>query len=83
MSVGGRVIEIQEHSLRDLDHPTFRKEVLRLWVVDRYGTETIVYAEPQEDRPKLGENIWWSGGKIYYDHDRKSLTKVGFSRNAS
>ena len=57
MSIGGRIIEIQDHTLVDLDNPSYRKVVIRIWVVDRDGTETVVYADPQEDRPKLGDAV--------------------------
>lgn len=82
MSVGGRLIEIVPHTLTDKDNPTFRREVLRLWVVDRTGDESVVYAVPQTDLPVIGDEVWWSGGKIYFDGDRKHLVKVGYSTSA-
>jgi len=44
MSVGGRLLEIKSHVLLDADDPKFRRDVLRLWVIDRSNFETIVYA---------------------------------------
>lgn len=79
MSVGGRLIEIAPHILRDEDDPAYSRDVIRLWCVDRDGTEVAVYCEPTPDLPTLGENIWWQGGKIMFDRDRKALKKVGFS----
>lgn len=38
-----------------------------------------VYVEPFEDGPKVGEMIWWQSRKVYFDQDRRSLTKVGAS----
>ncbi len=79
MSVGGRLIEILPMHAEDGD------EVLRLWVVGQprspcgVGDETCVYAKPQESLPKLGDEIWWQCGKIYFDGDRQHLKKVGFS----
>lgn len=75
MSVGGRIIEIQPM------HTDSGKPVIRLWVVDRHDTETCVYAEPFErrDGPFLGDEVWWQSGRIYFDQDRRWLTKVGYS----
>ena len=81
MSVGGRLIEMRPYTLRDPDKPEFSRDVMRLWVVDRDGTETIVYARIQDDLPLLGDNIWWQGQKIYFDGDRKHMEKIGFSRS--
>lgn len=75
MSVGGRVIEIAHHKLED------GMPVMRLWVVDRDGTETCVYSHqaPPEGLPHIGEEVWWQAGRIYFDRDRRHLTKVGYS----
>lgn len=79
MAVGGRLIEIATHILRDVDSPEYRRDVIRLWVIDRDGDETIAYAEPAEEMPRLGENIWWQAGKIFFDSDRKYLVKIANS----
>jgi hypothetical protein len=80
MSVGGRLIEIAPHILRD--GPDYRKDVIRLWVVDRNGDETIVYAEPTSPRlPVLGEEIWWHGRTIFFDGDSQQLIRVGYSHS--
>jgi hypothetical protein len=77
----GFLLEIKPFILTDLDDSRFRREVLKLWVIDRNSTdETIIYAELQEDQPKVGERIWWQEeGKIYFDNDTKFLVKVGYS----
>jgi hypothetical protein len=85
MSVGGRLLEIKSHVLLDADDPKFRRDVLRLWVIDRSNFETIVYAEPVESGaplPHHAEEIWWGSGKIYFDGDKKHLVKVGYSTGA-
>lgn len=73
MSVGGRLIEIRPMRHEGGD------DVLRLWVVDRQGDETYVYAAPQDSVPKLGDEVWWQAGRIIFDGDRQTLRKVGFS----
>jgi hypothetical protein len=83
MSVGGRLIEVAPHVLRDADDPSFRRDVIRLWCVDSYGSEIVVYAEPTAELPRVGEEIWWQSGHIMFDRDRKRLTKVGYSHSAS
>jgi len=82
MSVGGRIIEIGPHVLRDADDPAYRRNVIRIWVVDRDGGESIVYVEPAEELPRIGEEIWWSSGKIFFANDHCRLKKVGYSRSA-
>lgn len=79
MSVGGRLIEIVPHILRDADNPDYRRDVIRLWCVDRNGDELIVYCEPTADLPALGDEIWWQGRAIMFDRDRKKLTRVSYS----
>lgn len=74
MSVGGRLIEILPMTC-----PEDGASVVRLWVTDRNGDETCVYAEPQDSLPGLGEEVWWQCRRIYFDGDRQHLTKVGFS----
>lgn len=79
MSVGGKIIEKVPKTLEDGRH------VIRYWVVDEYRPgwfdETCVYAEPSESEPRLGDEIWWQAGKIYFDADKQQLTKVGYSFN--
>lgn len=74
MSVGGSIIEIKPMKLLETG-----QDVIRLWVVDRNGEETCVYAYPANHMPNLGDAIWWQAGKIYFDGDRKRLVKVGYS----
>ena len=69
MSVGGRIIEMRRVTQRDADNPDFARDAWQIWVVDRNGDETIVFAKPQDDMPKLGDEIWWqtsrgSGGSF-------------------
>ena len=79
MSVGGKIIEIGPHVLRDADNPAYRRDVIRLWVIDRHGTESVVYAEPATELPRVGEEVWWSSGKIWFANDHCHLKKVGYS----
>lgn len=76
MSVGGHIIEILPMRLIETG-----QDVVRLWVKDMGypDDETAVYAEPSEIMPSIGDAIWWQGGKIYFDQDRKWLRKVGYS----
>ena len=77
MSIGGRIIEIRRMTVpQDSGAPA---DVVRLWCVDRDGNEICVYAEPQDDMPALGDNVWWHGGKIYFDGERRHLHKLGYS----
>mgnify|MGYP000872330229 CR=1 FL=1 len=78
--VGGRLIEIRPMRLES------GKDVVRLWCMDMRkgaptGDECAVYSETFEPEkgPKIGDNIWWQSGTIYYDGDRQTLRKVGFS----
>ena len=74
MSVGGKIIEIRE----------VRHGVSALWVLDDHPsghTETCVHVETELEMPALGENVWWQGGKVMWDKDRRELRKVGFSHN--
>jgi len=77
--VGGRVIEAKPMRLEN------GKDVIRLWCVEahtgnRTPDECAVYTEPYEDGdgPKIGESIWWQGGRIYFDGDKRDVPKVGF-----
>lgn len=77
MSVGGNIIEMLSMSI---PHEGGVKQVVRLWCHDkRTGDETCVYGEPGGAMPKLGEEIWWQAGRIYFDGDRRSLRKIGCS----
>lgn len=78
--VGGKVIEARSMRLES------GKDVIRLWCVethtgDRAPDECAVYAEPYKegDGPKAGDNIWWQGGQIMFDGDKRTVRKVGFS----
>lgn len=77
MSVGGKIIEKMPVTLED------GRNVIRYHVIDEYRSEwfdeTCVYAEPSDDEPQLGDEIWWQAGLIYFDGDRKHLRKVGYS----
>lgn len=75
MSVGGWIIEIRPMAI-------LGSEVVRLWTVDRNGDETCVYVLPAPVMPVLQQEIWWQGGKVYFDRDTKHLAKVGNSFKA-
>ena len=84
--VGGKVIEAKPMTIMAGDSPGKPTEVIRLWCVetnrdDRTPDECAVYAEAYKDGqgPKVGENIWWQGGRIYFDDDKRDVRKVGFS----
>ena len=79
MSVGGRIIEMRRVTQRDADNPDFARDAWRIWVVDRNGVETIVFAKPQDDMPKLGDEIWWQSRRIFFDGDKKFMHKLGYS----
>lgn len=86
MSVGGRIIEIQDMTITAGDSPGKPTRVNRLWCLDisrdcTSATETCVYAEwyPEGQGPRLGEEIWWQSGQILYDRDRRRVRKIGFS----
>ena len=80
--VGGTLIEIRP--MRVLAGPTPGREVdvVQLWCVgDRHEPydECAVFAEPAEIMPKVGDQIWWQCGKVYFDRDQHTLRKVGYS----
>ena len=81
--MGGAIIEVKEAIIRaNGEHPRSPLRVNRLWCVDRRThEETCVFSEwyPFGKGPKVGESIWWSGGWIFYDGDRKKVKKVGIS----
>lgn len=69
--VGGWVIEIAAAK---------EPGVSRIWVVDRENAdEMCVHARTEAEMPPLGSEIWWQGGKIMWDRDRRTLEKVGYS----
>lgn len=77
--VGGRIIEIQPMRIIAGPYPGKLTDVVRLWVHNDPDDELAVYAEPAEIMPVLGDEIWWQSGRIYFDKDRRSLRKVGYS----
>jgi hypothetical protein len=80
MSVGGKIIEMRPMTITAGDYPGKPTKVVRLWCMDpRNGDEVAVYAEPAEIMPKLGDEVWWQSGRIYFDGDRRSLRKIAFS----
>ncbi len=75
--VGGRVIEIAPAQFNTIS-------IVRIWVISTARNsydECIVYAERGEVMPKLGDEIWWQSGRIYFNRDQNSLKKVGYSVN--
>lgn len=84
MSVGGRIIEILDMTITAGEFPGQPTRVKRLWCLDcrnGYSDETCVYAEwyPEGQGPRMGDEIWWQGGKIFYDCDRRAVRKIGYS----
>jgi hypothetical protein len=79
MSVGGRLLEILPMRLEG------GRDVLRLWVVATKAggpgihDEFCVYAEQQETLPKLGDEVWWQGRRIYFEGDHQHLVRIGYS----
>lgn len=73
--VGGRLIEIAPYRMQD------GTMAARLWVVDTTypHDETCVLAEYADEMPELRDSIRWQSGVIYFDNDRKTLKKVGYS----
>jgi hypothetical protein len=79
VSVGGHIIEMKPVILES------GKEAVRLRVMDAtYGDETHVLAEPWTEGlgPSMGEEVWWQGGKIYFNRDRCHVRKIGYSGDA-
>jgi hypothetical protein len=67
--VGGTLIELVY--LDDM-------KLLRLWVIDpKTYDEMLVYAKPAASTPKVYDNVWWQGSKIYFNNDKSYLVKVG------
>ena len=81
MSVGGHIIEIQPMVITAGSHPGVPTPVKRLWCMDRSGDETCVYAEDYGagDGPVVGDEVWWQAGRIFFDQDRRTVRKVGYS----
>lgn len=72
--VGGTVIE----ALRMRDGAG--RDVIRLWCVDNMD-ECAVYADPasSDGVPSVGDRIWWQSGVIYFDQDKRTARKIGYS----
>lgn len=78
--VGGTVIEAKPMRILAGTHPGTMQDVVRLWCVDNMD-ECAVYADPTstEEMPSVGTRIWWQAGVIYFDQDRRTVRKVGYS----
>ena len=73
--VGGKLIEAAL-----LDKGGAGCEIWRLWCYSEEGEVAVkVRVEPKQELPKLGQEVWWHSGKVYFDNDTKSLLKVGNS----
>lgn len=84
VSVGGKIIEIREMTITAGDYSGKPTRVKRLWCLDArngYNDETCVYAEWYLDGngPKLGEEVWWQSGKIFFNNDSRTVRKVAYS----
>lgn len=80
MTVGGHIIERRPITLEG------GKAAVEYRVMDqahardgRQPDECCVCAEPADVEPGLGDEIWWQAGKIFFDSDKRWLTKIGFS----
>lgn len=74
MSVGGRIVEIRNISATEA----------AIWVLDTNGQvsdETCVHVEIAPAMPLPGDNIWWQSGGVYWDSDRRTLKKIGYSHD--
>lgn len=64
--VGGTIIDI-----------THANGAVKLWVCSDEG-EACVHVE--DDRgiglPHMGEIVWWQGGRVFFDRDRRSAKKL-------
>ena len=72
MMVGGKILSKAKLSL----------EVMQLWCIEAQNGSTDECAVDvliETDMPMIGDEIWWQAGKVYWDKDRKHLTKVGNS----
>lgn len=72
--VGGWIIDITP-----MGQTQNGRAISRLWCVDRNGNECAVHVEDESAMPLLGDEIWWQSGKVYWDNDRRELTKVANS----
>jgi len=72
--VGGTVIEARHMRTEG------GRNVIRLWCVDKMD-ECAVYAaiDGADGVPIVGDRIWWQSGIIYFDGDRRTARKVGYS----
>jgi hypothetical protein len=79
MSIGGWIIEALPYKLSTEGGRACK--VIRLWCMDRDGNEVAVYAKPyaEGEGPKVGDEIWWHGCWIHWDHDKRKVMKIGYS----
>lgn len=71
--VGGWVIEIMP----------VRPGVSRLWCTNPGQGECAVFVEDATVMPKVGDEVWWQAGRVYFDNDRRSLKKIANSFDPS
>jgi hypothetical protein len=67
--VGGRIIDITRHLIRDEDNPAYRRKVFRVWCMDtRSNDECCINVEPfgLGHGPAIGDSIWWQGRKAFW-----------------
>jgi hypothetical protein len=70
--VGGRIISITPRG----------NGITQLWCVEAQNGSTDECAVDVRDAPAMplvGDEIWWQSGKVYWDQDRRTLEKVGYS----
>lgn len=69
--VGGNVLQIDSAGPAEV----------KLWVCNPKEGEGCVHVDPASGArlPRLGEEVWWQAGRVYFDGDRVSLRKVGYS----
>lgn len=84
MSVGGRITAIHNMTIQAGHSPGGPTKVKRLTCLDKSPsgtTETCVFAEwyAAGSWPSIGDEVWWTAGKILFDNDRRSVRKVGYS----
>jgi hypothetical protein len=72
--VGGQIIEIMPKGAT-----SDGRAISRLWCVDTNGDECAVHVVDEPTMPMLGDAIWWQSGKVYWDKDRRELSKIGYS----
>ena len=74
MSVGGHIISMRQVTATET----------AIWVCDACphgSTETCVHVETEADMPPIGENVWWQGGMVMWDGDKRTLRKIGYSHD--